>query len=95
MFAGYSMGRSRGFDDGRAADPLNPPRSPSAVQTVVLGVLGLGALGAALALQVPGGVRLLTPAKLLEMEEDAGPVHVTGESDGPERLEETASPSER
>jgi hypothetical protein len=62
---------------------------------VVLGVLGLGALGAALALQVPGGVRLLTPAKLLEMEEDAGPVHVTGETDGAETPDETASTSRR
>ena len=95
MFAGYSMGRSRGFDDGRAADTLSPPRSPSAIQTVVLGVLGFGALGAALALQVPGGVRLLTPAKLLEMEEDAGPVHVTGETDGAETPDETASTSRR
>jgi len=95
MFAGYSMGRSRGFDDGRAAETLSPPRSPSAVQTVVLGVLGLGALGAALALQVSGGVRLLTPAKLLEMEEATGPVHVNDETDRAETPDETASTNQR
>jgi hypothetical protein len=76
MFAGYSLGRSRGYDEGRAADTLSAPKEPSTVQTVVLVVLGLGAFGAALALQVPGGVRLLTPAKLLEMEEEGLPERV-------------------
>jgi hypothetical protein len=73
MFAGYSLGRARGYDDGRSADELSAPRRPSTAQT--------GALGAAVALQAPGGVRLLTPARLLEMEESgaAGPVHVSDE----------------
>ena len=91
MFAGYSLGRARGFDEGRSADELSAPKKPSAVQTIVLAALGLGALGAAIALQAPGGVRLLTPAKLLEMEESGavGSVHVaeeegTGAADEPE-----------
>ena len=83
MFAGYSLGRAKGYDDGRNADDLSAPRRPSTAQTVVLVVIGLGALGAAVALQAPGGVRLLTPARLLEMEEGGavGPVHVAGTSD--------------
>lgn len=83
MFAGYSLGRARGFGDGRAADGLTPPRKPSSVQTVVLFALGFGALGGAVALQGSGGVRLLTPAKLLEMEErgDAGPIAVDDETE--------------
>jgi hypothetical protein len=89
MFAGYSLGRARGFDDGRDADELSAPRRPTTAQTVVLAVLGVGALGAAVALQAPGGVRLLTPAKLLEMEESgtAGPVHLADadEPDEPAR----------
>ena len=90
MFAGYSMGRASGFEDGRSADEFSAPKEPSAVQTIVLAVLGLGALGAAIALQAPGGVRLLTPAKLLEMEESGavGPVHVADE----EETEEAGEP---
>ena len=86
MFAGYSLGRARGFDDGRAAEDLSPPRRPSSAQTLVLATLGLGALGAALALQGSGGVRLLTPAKLLEMESpgEAGPVPLDDEAAGPD-----------
>ena len=94
MFAGYSLGRARGFDEGRSADELSAPEPPSSVQTIVLAVLGLGALGAAIALQAPGGVRLLTPAKLLEMEESGavGPVHVA-EGEGAEAADEPEASS--
>ena len=92
MFAGYSLGRARGFDEGRSADELSAPKKPSSVQTIVLAVLGLGALGAAIALQAPGGVRLLTPAKLLEMEESGavGPVHVPEEDEAGDAVEPEA-----
>jgi hypothetical protein len=94
MFAGYSLGRARGFDEGRSADELSAPKKPSSVQTIVLAALGLGALGAAIALQAPGGVRLLTPAKLLEMEESGavGPVHVA-EEEGTEAADEPEASS--
>lgn len=74
MSAGYSMGRSAAV----RSDDLTPARSPGAGQTIVLAVLGLGALGAALALQGGGGVRLLTPRRLREMEAalDDGPVPI-------------------
>jgi hypothetical protein len=69
-FAGYSYGVRAGFDDGtEASEALSAPRSPAMSQTVVLIVLGLGALGGAVGLQTEGGVRLLTPARLREMEE--------------------------
>jgi hypothetical protein len=69
-FAGYSYGVRAGFEDGVEAEgALSTPRSPSISQTVVLFVLGVGALGGALGLQTEGGVRLLTPARLREMEE--------------------------
>lgn len=75
LFAGYSMGRSSGYEAGRDADAIDAPRAPAASQTVVLVLLGLGVLGGAFALQTEGGVRLLTPAKLHEMEQgfDLGP----------------------
>lgn len=63
VFAGYSQGRSSGIETGRHADTLAPPKPPSATQTVVLGVLGVAALGGALLLQGPG-VRIPTPARL-------------------------------
>lgn len=68
MFAGYSLGRTRGFDEGRQEGNLGAPKPPAVAQTFVIGFLGLVALGAALVLQVEGGVRLLTPARLLELE---------------------------
>lgn len=72
MFAGYSMGRRSGFDDGRRAGDIDAPTQPAASQTFVVALLGLGALGAAIALQTDGGVRLLTPARLRELEEMGG-----------------------
>ncbi len=74
VFAGYSLGRSSGYEAGRNAAALDAPREPSGAQTVVLTILGLAALGGALAVQGEGGVRLLTPARLAAMDKGAGPV---------------------
>ncbi len=68
-FAGYSYGHKAGFEDGQRADEIDAPAEPSASQGIVLAILGLGAFAGALILQVEGGVRLLTPAKLRELEE--------------------------
>jgi hypothetical protein len=67
VFAGYSLGRVAGYDDGRRADRLDAPRRPSAVQTVVLFVLGGAALGAAATLGTGGPLRVPTPARLEEL----------------------------
>lgn len=72
MFAGYSLGEAAGFEDGRRADSLDSPAEPSGSQAVVLALLGLGTFAAALLLQTEGGVRLLTPKKLLELERSGG-----------------------
>lgn len=66
-FAGYSLGRTSGYDAGREAGQIDAPRRPSNVQTVVLGVLGLSALAGALFLQGDGTVRVPTPARLEEL----------------------------
>jgi TRAP-type C4-dicarboxylate transport system permease small subunit len=66
MFAGYSLGEAEGYDRAEEAESFDAPRSPSIVQTVVLGALGIGALGAAVLLQ-GSGVRLPTPARLEEL----------------------------
>lgn len=80
-FAGYSYGVRAGFEDGMHAEgALSAPRSPAVSQTIVLIVLGVGALGGALGLQTEGGVRLLTPARLREMEE-AGAMPIVMEED--------------
>lgn len=67
MFAGYSWGRASGYDAGARAGEVGAPRRPSGMQTLVLGVLGLGALAGALALQGDGTVRVPTPARLEEL----------------------------
>ena len=67
VFAGYSWGRASGFDEARKADALDAPREPSRVQTLVLALLGAGAIAAAFALQDGSGVRLPTPARLEEL----------------------------
>lgn len=67
LFAGYSWGRSSGYDAGTRAGEIDAPRSPSGVQTVVLSVLGLAALGGALVLQGDGTVKIPTPARLDEL----------------------------
>ena len=67
VFAGYQWGRAGGFDAARAAGESGGPTAPSAVQVVALTVLGLTALGVALALQGQGGIRIPTPARLDEL----------------------------
>jgi hypothetical protein len=67
MYAGYAWGRVAGFDAGRRATQLEAPRRPSAAQTVVLVVVGIGALAAALLVQGDGSVRVPTPARLDEL----------------------------
>ncbi len=67
MFAGYALGKAAGYEDGRSADDLGGPTKPGLAETIVPALLGLGALGAALALQGPGGPRMPTPARLDEL----------------------------
>ena len=68
LFAGYSWGRIRGYDDGRNATEIDAPSRPSAVQVVVLSLLGAAALGSAVLLQGRDGlVRMPTPARLDEL----------------------------
>jgi hypothetical protein len=66
LFAGYSWGRADGFDDARS-EQIAPPRAPGAAQVVVPAALALVAIGAALWLGGPGGVRIPTPARLEEL----------------------------
>jgi hypothetical protein len=67
MLAGYSQGRAKGFQQGRAANQVGAPASPSSSKTVVIAILGFGALGAAVLLQGQAGVRLPVPARLEEL----------------------------
>lgn len=97
MFAGYSLGEAAGFEDGRRAESLDAPAKPSGSQTFVLALLGLGTFAAALLLQTEGGVRLLTPKKLLELERSGGSEPIAMEDQtaahGPEHSETTATPA--
>lgn len=67
LFAGYAWGRTSGYDAGTRAGEIDAPRRPSGVQSLVLGILGLTALGGALILQGDGTVRIPTPARLDEL----------------------------
>lgn len=67
LFAGYAWGSSSGYEAGTRAGEIDAPGRPSAVQTIVLSVLGLGALGGALLLQGDGTVKIPTPARLDEL----------------------------
>ena len=67
LFAGYSLGRVDGFEQGQRAGELDAPRPPSIAQAVVLAGLGVTALVGALLLQAPEGVRVPTPARLDEL----------------------------
>ncbi len=67
MFAGYSLGRSSGYDDGRRSGEIGAPSEPSFAEVLVPGLLGLGALTGALLLQGQGGIRMPTPARLDEL----------------------------
>jgi hypothetical protein len=92
MFAGYSLGLTRGYDDGAQADALEPPNRPPASQTVVVALLGLVALGSALVLQGGSSVRLLTPKRLADMGA-AGGAPIKVEDAGTDPPDETASRS--
>ncbi|MEA2505663.1 MAG: hypothetical protein QOH48_281 [Actinomycetota bacterium] len=67
MYAGYSQGRVSGFEQGRRANSIGAPKAPSQSKSVVLVILGLGALLPAVLLQGQGGVRLPVPARLEEL----------------------------
>jgi hypothetical protein len=67
MFGGYALGKSAGYEDGQSSDELGGPSKPGIAETIVPVVLGLGALGAAIALQGPSGLRMPTPARLDEL----------------------------
>lgn len=67
LFAGYAWGRSSGYHAGTRSEEIDAPRRPSAAQTLVLGALGLTALGGAVVLQGDGTVRIPTPARLEEL----------------------------
>lgn len=86
LFAGYSWGRSSGYEAGARAGDIDAPREPSGSQTIVLGILGLVALGGAVVLQGDGTVRIPTPARLEEL---AG----RAERQAIERAEQVASES--
>ena len=95
MFAGYSLGRARGFHEGQQDGVLGAPKPPAPAQTLVIGLLGLVALGAALVLQVEGGVRLLTPARLIQLE-NAGelePIQMTEAEASQPLQDERSGPS--
>lgn len=70
LFAGYSWGQraTSGMDEG---DALEPRRVPGVAQVIVPALLGLGCCVAAITLQSEAGVRLLTPARLTEMQQQA------------------------
>lgn len=103
MFAGYSLGRVRGFSEATRAGELDAPKKPAPLEVLVPALLGVVALGSALGLQTDGGVRLLTPARLRDMEmrgETEGPLPV-GDTPGgdapagdvPQASQERAGPS--
>lgn len=91
LFAGYALGRSSGYDAGTRAGEIDAPREPSGVQTVVLGVLGLTALGGALMLQGDGSVRIPTPARLDEL---AGRAEMTAIERAEHAASEGAAPAD-
>lgn len=64
VFAGYSFGRSTGYDAGARAEEIDAPAEPSLTQGVVLVVLGSVALIGGMLLDAGGAVRIPTPARL-------------------------------
>lgn len=82
-FAGYSYGRTDGYEAGTRADEIDAPREPSQTQTVVLVILGAVAFGAATMLQGDSTVRVPTPSRLDELAGRAEQVAI-------ERAEEVA-----
>lgn len=67
LFAGFALGRSSGYDEGKRSDELGAPSEPGVVEVVVPALLGIGALVGALLLQGQGGIRMPTPARLEEL----------------------------
>ncbi len=67
IYAGYSWGRSSGFEAGRQAADIDAPRRPGAGQTIVLTVIGGSILLAAFLLQSGGVLRSPVPARLDEL----------------------------
>ena len=67
VFAGYSFGRTAGYADGTRAGDIDAPSEPSAVQGVVLVVLGAASLASGMLLSSGGAVRVPTPARLDEL----------------------------
>ncbi|MDQ3986282.1 MAG: hypothetical protein M3280_07255 [Actinomycetota bacterium] len=84
MFAGYSLGKRAGYEEGRRATDFDAPRRPSIAEVVVPGLLGVGVIVGALLLQSQGGIRMPTPARLDEL---AG----RAEDEALERAEKAAS----
>lgn len=66
--AGYSYGERAGIAKGARSGGIDAPREPSLAQSIVLGVIGLGAFTVTLLLQASGGVRFPTPARLRDLE---------------------------
>lgn len=64
MFAGYSLGRVNGYEDGTSSDEIGAPTKPGAMEVVVPALLGLATLTGALLLQGSGGIRMPSPARL-------------------------------
>jgi TRAP-type C4-dicarboxylate transport system permease small subunit len=68
LTAGYSWGKSAGYEEGRRSAEIGASAPPSAIQIVVLITLGAGGLLGALLLQGgPETVRIPTPARLDEL----------------------------
>jgi hypothetical protein len=66
MFAGYSLGRYKGFTEARGEVAIEAPRRPSLVQPAVLVILGGITIFVALVLE-RGGLQPPTPARLDEL----------------------------
>jgi hypothetical protein len=94
LFAGYSLGQSSGYERGQKSDELGAPSKPGASQTIALTILGLAFLGGAFAIQSEGGVRLLTPARLRDMElrGEGAPIRMEVDVDPAEAAATTESP---
>jgi hypothetical protein len=84
MFAGYSLGRSSGYEDGTRSDEVGAPTKPGTSEVVVPALLGLATLTGALLLQGSGGIRMPSPARLDDLAGRAEQVAV-------ERAEKTAA----
>ena len=67
IWAGYSAGKSAGYEDGLRSGQIDAPAEPGAGQTIVLVILGVGLLAGAFVLQARGGLRMPTPARLDEL----------------------------